>query len=109
MLLTWDYTLSCKAYSCVDHEPQNVLNTVECQDTPVHPLPHLLVIHAPMLDCSPQLVDILRVRDCNLQIRALLVALEAQQVLPCSYLDRMDGRLVLRQLSFQVGLEAIDV
>ena len=50
-----------------------------------------------------------RIRDCDLQIRTLLIALETEQVLPHDYLDRIYDGLVLRQLSFQVGFEAVNV
>lgn len=70
--------------------------------------PHLLVVHIPALNRGPQFVNILWIRDCDLQIRTLLIALEAEQILPHRHLDRMYYWLVLRQLSFQVGFEAVD-
>lgn len=82
---------------------------VKRQNTTIHTLPHLLVVHVPALDRGPQLVDIFGIRDRDLQIRTLLIALEAEQVLPHRHLDRVYYRLVLRQLSFQVGFEAVDV
>ena len=82
---------------------------VKCQYTTIYTLPHLLVVHVSALDRGPQFVNIFWIRDCDLQIRTLLIALEAEQVLPHRHLDGLYNRLVLRQLSFQVAFEAIDV
>ena len=82
---------------------------VKRQDTTIHTLPHLFVVHVPTLNRGPQLVDMFWIRDCDLQIRTLLIALKAEQVLPHRHLDRMYYRLVLCQLSLQVGFEAVNV
>ena len=75
------------AYSSVNHEPQDILYAVKCQNTTIHTFPHLLVIHVAALNRGAQLVDVLRICDCDFQIRTLLIALEAEQILPHHHLD----------------------
>jgi len=70
------------AHLGINHEAKYVLNTVECKDSAIGTFPQAFIVGTATFDGCPELVDELGVSDSNLQVRTLLVALKAIEVLP---------------------------
>lgn len=98
-----------QAYLRIDHEAKHVLDVVKGQDTTIGAFPETLVVGTSALDGGPQLVDILGVCDSDLEVGTLHIALETVQVLTKDHLYRVDGRLMLGKMRFEVGLERLTV
>lgn len=76
-----------QAYLGVDHEAKHILNTIKGKDATICAFPETFVVGTSTLDGRPELVDVLRVCDSDLEESGLPVALEAEQVLALDYLD----------------------
>jgi hypothetical protein len=87
----------------VDHESQHILDAVECHDSSIRISPQPLVVGQPILNGRSQFVDEFWIRDGNLDIWVLLVALKAEEILPHHNADRVDSGLVLCELGFEMG------
>jgi hypothetical protein len=98
-----------QTYLGIDHEAEDILNTVKGEDASISAFPETLVVGASTLDGRPELVDVLGVGDCDFEIGDLLIALETVQVLAIDYLDRVDGRLVLGEVSLEVSFEGLAI
>jgi hypothetical protein len=94
-----------RAYLCVDHEAQHVGDVVEGENAVLSGGPQPLPIRVALLYHSPHAVDHLVVHDGDLQVRALLVALVAQDVLAHRHLHRVDDGRVLIELLLALALE----
>lgn len=62
-----------------------------------------------MLDACTQLVYVFGICDGDLEVGALLVPLEHEQILSEHHLHRVNGGLMLRKLCFEVSLVSIDI
>jgi hypothetical protein len=98
-----------QTYLGINHEAEDVLNTVKGEDTSISAFPETLVVGASTLDGCSELVDVLGVGDCDFEICDLLITLETVQVLAVDYLDRVDGRLVLGEVSLEVSFERLAI
>lgn len=96
-------------HTSVNHEPENVLDTVERKNLALNTLPQILVIRRASFNCRAQLVDEFGICHCDLEVRALLISLEAKKVLSEDHLDRLDCGLMLSYLSLEEGLVTLQV
>jgi hypothetical protein len=91
-----------KIYFAVNHEPQYILNTVECfYPTVSSTFPHPLPIRISIFDCASDFVDEFRISDCDLEVWILHISREPIQVLSHNHLNGMYSRLMLSNLRFQ--------
>ena len=93
----------------VYHEPLNVLNAVEGQNLSIHRSPQAFPVGVAVLDLLSKSTDAPRIGYGDLQIGTLDAALVAQEVLSKYPLYRVNRRLMLGHLSFQIGPEGIAV
>jgi hypothetical protein len=61
----------------INHEPQDVWETVECQDSTIYASPLSLPIGIAILNGTADFVHELRICNGNFEVRILLVSLEA--------------------------------
>lgn len=72
---------------CINHEPQDVLYIVKCEDSSVNSFPEPLVIDFAILDLRADSGYIFWIGDGDLEVCAFLVALKFVKVLPHDHLD----------------------
>jgi hypothetical protein len=102
-----------RAYRCVDHESQDVLNVIERENAAVRTHPELLPVGPAVLDHFAHAVDGPGIRHGYLEIRALLIPLKSVHVLLHCHLYRGNNTRVHAEgflsLGFQVDFEIITV
>jgi len=76
-----------QTYLGIDHEAEDILDTVKGKDATIGTFPETFVVGTSTLDGRPKLVDEFGVGDGDFKKRALLIALEAVQVLAHNHLD----------------------
>lgn len=104
-----DRSTNGRTYLSVDHEAEDILDTVKSEDTTLGTFPETLVVGTPTLDGRPELVDKFGVGDGDFEKSGLLITLEAVQILAHDYLDRVDGRLVLGEVSLEVSFVGLAI
>ena len=89
----------------IDHEPQDILNAIKCQDSTIaSAFPHPLPIGISLLKRTSHFIDKLRICDRDLEVWILDIAREAIQVLSHQHLHGVYSRLMLSNLRFQEHL-----
>jgi hypothetical protein len=91
----------------VDHKSQQILNIVKGENSSVRVAPQAFVVHRPTasFQSATQSGNELWVRDSNLEVPALLVALESIDVLPQCDFHALDDRSILCQFGFKESFE----
>lgn len=89
----------------VDHESQYICDVVECENSAFADWPESLIIGIALLHQRAHTAYVLWIVDGDLQIGALLVPLEAQDILTHRHLNRGYNSRVLIHLFLAFALE----
>lgn len=98
-------------YTGIDHKSKDVLYIVESENPLADAFPQSLVVdpRIVLLKQLPELGNMPWVRNSYLEVGALLIALEAKEILSHHHLYRVNHRLMLSEVRFEIRPESIAI